>query len=360
LYYSLWYLYYDVLYGILNNCEVLNKTVSLLNEIPEITDKINATDINLINGRIEFKNVTFSYKTNKDSVNDNTSVNDSLENGSSKNKKSDLDDNDNQNNTNDDETEKDSPPVEVINKDSAIADVSFAVEAGQCLALVGPSGSGKSTIAKLIMRMYNVDEGEILIDHQAISDVTLKSLRSSIGVVPQEVELFSDKVGDNIRYGRPEASDDEVQEAALKAEIHEKIITMDEKYQTKVGNRGLKLSGGERQRVGIGRVFLKNPKIVILDEATSALDTITERKIQSSLEKTYKGKTSVIIAHRLSTICNADQIIVMDKGKIVEKGGHEELIKLGGMYQQMWNQQTESRLQQEKNQSGIGQISVTS
>jgi ABC-type multidrug transport system fused ATPase/permease subunit len=172
----------------------------------------------------------------------------------------------------------------------------------------------------------------------------MKSLRRSIGIVPQEVELFNDTVIDNLRYGCPHATEEHVKEAASKAEIHAKIMKMENKYESKVGNKGMKLSGGERQRIGIARIFLKDPKIVILDEATSALDTITEKKIQDSLEIANKGRTSLVIAHRLSTICNSDQIMVLDQGQVVEKGSHDELLELDGMYAAMWNQQNEEKV----------------
>jgi len=218
--------------------------------------------------------------------------------------------------------------------------VSFTVEPGQRIALVGHSGSGKSTIGRLLFRFYDVNAGAIRIDGQDIRDITQSSLHQQIGVVPQDTVLFNDTVYYNIAYGRAGASRDEVIEAAKAAKIHDFISSLPEGYDTTVGERGLKLSGGEKQRVGIARTLLKNPPILILDEATSALDTQTERDIQESLVKMGQGRSVITIAHRLSTIADADQIIVMEAGQIIEQGGHDELLARGGRYAQMWARQS--------------------
>ena len=197
---------------------------------------------------------------------------------------------------------------------------------------MGPSGGGKTTICQLIPRFYDVTAGAIRVDGQDIRDVTQNSLRRQIGIVQQDVFLFADTVMENIRYGRPEATDEEVIRAAMLAEIHEDILNMPDGYQTYVGERGVMLSGGQKQRVSIARVFLKDPAIVILDEATSALDSVTEAKIQASFDRLCEGRTSIVIAHRLSTIRNADRIAVVDREQILEQGSHQELIDLGGEY----------------------------
>lgn len=217
--------------------------------------------------------------------------------------------------------------------------ISFTVEPGQKIALVGPSGSGKSTIIRLLLRFYDLSSGCIKIDGVDISKVTQKSLRETLGVVPQDTVLFNDDIMSNIRYGRVGASDDEVMEAAKSADIHHRIIAMPDGYSTKVGERGLKLSGGEKQRVAIARTLLKSPNIVLLDEATSALDTTTERNIQASLSRVCAGRTSIVVAHRLSTVVNCDCIMVLKEGEIIERGSHEELLEYGGMYYELWNEQ---------------------
>jgi ATP-binding cassette subfamily B protein len=214
--------------------------------------------------------------------------------------------------------------------------VSLAVAAGQKVALVGPSGSGKSTIGRLLFRFYEVSGGAIRIDGQDLRDVTQASLHAAIGVVPQDTVLFNDTIGYNIAYGRAEASEADIIAAAKAAKIHDFIISLPEGYQTQVGERGLKLSGGEKQRVGIARPLLKNPPILLLDEATSALDTQTERDIQESLDAMGRGRTVITIAHRLSTIADADRIVVLEKGEIVEQGSHEALLARPGRYAAMW------------------------
>src|SRR4030081_4051000 len=200
--------------------------------------------------------------------------------------------------------------------------ISFAVPAGHRVAVVGPSGAGKSTISRLLFRFYEVTRGRILVDGQDIRDVTQKSLRSAIGMVPQDTVLFNDTIRYNIRYGRWEASDEEVEEAARLAQIDGFIRLSPKGYETEVGERGLKLSGGEKQRVAIARTTLQGPPILLLDEATSALDSHTEQEIQDALEKVSRNRTSLVIAHRLSTIVGADEIIVLDQGRIAERGTH--------------------------------------
>ncbi|XP_034033300.1 ATP-binding cassette, sub-family B (MDR/TAP), member 6a [Thalassophryne amazonica] len=224
-----------------------------------------------------------------------------------------------------------------------LRDICFTVDPGQTVALVGPSGSGKSTIIRLLFRFYDVQGGCIRIDGQDISKVKQSSLRAHIGVVPQDTVLFNDNIRDNIRYGRISASDQEVEEAAIAADIHDKIMTFPEGYDTQVGERGLKLSGGEKQRVAIARTILKAPQIILLDEATSALDTQTERNIQTSLAKVCANRTTIVVAHRLSTIIGADQILVISEGRIAERGGHDELLLKGGLYTDMWMQQQQAQ-----------------
>ncbi len=223
-----------------------------------------------------------------------------------------------------------------------LGDVDFAVPPGATLAVVGPSGAGKSTIARLLFRFYDVDDGAIEIDGQDIREVTQDSLRRAIGVVPQDTVLFNDTIYYNIAYGRPGAGRAEIEAAARRAHIHDFIAGLPDGYETVVGERGLKLSGGEKQRVAIARVVLKAPKILIFDEATSALDTKTEREIQASLAEVAADHTTLVIAHRLSTVVDADQILVLDGGRIVERGHHRELLARGGVYAAMWARQQEA------------------
>ena len=226
--------------------------------------------------------------------------------------------------------------------------LSFDVPAGRTVAIVGPSGAGKSTISRLLFRFYDVNGGRVLIDGQDVRDVTQKSLRAAIGMVPQDTVLFNDTIRYNVRYGRWDATDAEVEEAARLAQIDTFIRRMPKGYETEVGERGLKLSGGEKQRVAIARTILKGPPVLVLDEATSALDSYTEMEIQAALERISENRTTLVIAHRLSTVVNADEIIVLDKGVIVERGNHEELLALGGVYAGMWNRQREADEAREK------------
>uniref|UniRef100_A0A8C2ELA9 ATP-binding cassette sub-family B member 6 n=1 Tax=Cyprinus carpio TaxID=7962 RepID=A0A8C2ELA9_CYPCA len=256
-----------------------------------VKDDVNAGNLNYTQGKVEFENVFFSYTQGKE----------------------------------------------------ILKDVSFTVLPGQTVALVGQSGSGKSTIIRLIFRFYDVQGGCIKIDGQDISKVKQSSLRAHIGVVPQDTVLFNDNIRDNIRYGRVTATDQEVEEAAIAADIHDKIITFPDNYDTQVGERGLKLSGGEKQRVAIARTILKAPQIILLDEATSALDTQTERNIQASLAKVCTNRTTIVVAHRLSTVIGADVILVLRDGQIVERGRHEELLEKGGLYSDMWLKQQQAQ-----------------
>ena len=219
----------------------------------------------------------------------------------------------------------------------ALTGVSLEAKPGQMIAFVGPSGAGKSTIANLLPRFYDVTEGAIRIDGLDIRDVTMESLRSQIGLVPQETMLFSTTVRENIRYGRLDASDDEITEAAKAANAHEFIMALPQGYDTKIGERGLNLSGGQRQRMAIARAILKNPQILILDEATSALDTESEKLVQAALDRLMVGRTSFVIAHRLSTIFDADQIFVIENGQVREHGTHRELLALGGLYSTLYH-----------------------
>jgi ATP-binding cassette, subfamily B, heavy metal transporter len=220
--------------------------------------------------------------------------------------------------------------------------ISFEVPAGRTVAIVGPSGAGKSTISRLLFRFYEVSGGRITIDGQDIREVTQASLRDAIGMVPQDTVLFNDTVRYNIRYGRWDASDAEVEAAAAHAQIDGFIRAAPKGYDTEVGERGLKLSGGEKQRVAIARTILKGPPILLLDEATSALDSHTEKDIQDALDRISRNRTTLVIAHRLSTIIDADEILVLDRGIIVERGTHQWLLASGGLYASMWNRQREA------------------
>lgn len=265
-------------------------------EIMTTPDEIDEGEVVIedIKGDVAFENVTFSY-------------------------------------VNDDTTDK-----------AVISDLSLSLRAGNTVALVGPSGGGKSTICNLIPRFYNAQSGRITIDGIDVKDITLDSLRRNIGMVSQSVFLFDGTVRDNIAYGKPDASDEEIVEAARKANIHDFILTLDNGYDTEVGERGVKLSGGQRQRISIARVFLKNPKLLILDEATSALDNVTEMQIQEALEELSEGRTVIVVAHRLSTVKNADEIVVIDQTGIVERGSHEELIARDGEYKKLYSYQFRS------------------
>ncbi|XP_077581236.1 ATP-binding cassette sub-family B member 6 [Stigmatopora nigra] len=265
----------------------MESMIKLFEEDMEVKDAPNAVNFDYKVGKVQFENVYFSYTDGKE----------------------------------------------------VLKDVSFTVLPGQTLALVGQSGSGKSTIIRLLFRFYDVQGGRIRIDGQDISTVTQRSLRAHIGVVPQDTVLFNDTILENIRYGRVSASDRQVEEAAMAADIHDKIAAFPEGYDTQVGERGLKLSGGEKQRVAIARTILKAPQIILLDEATSALDTQTERNIQASLANICANRTTVVVAHRLSTIVGADQILVISDGRIAERGRHEELLQKGGLYADTWAKQ---------------------
>ncbi len=274
----------------------IEEMFTLLQQKPEIEDKPNAKQLKISGPILKFKNVSFSYDDDR----------------------------------------------------KILKNVSFEVPAGKTIAVVGPSGAGKSTISRLIYRFYDVMDGCIYIDDQDIRNVTQKSLRAAIGMVPQDTVLFNDSIGYNIAYGRPDASQEEIEQAAKMAQISDFIASLPNGYDTPVGERGLKLSGGEKQRVAIARTILKAPPILILDEATSALDTQTEREIQSALDAVSKGRTALVIAHRLSTVVNADEIIVLKNGEIAERGKHKTLLAQKGLYAQMWNRQLEANRAEEQ------------
>ena len=262
---------------------------NILGQTPEVTDRAGAADLVVRQGEVRFENVRFAYD----------------------------------------------PEREVLKG------LSFTIPAGRTVAVVGPSGAGKSTLSRLLFRFYQPTSGRITIDGQNIADVTQTSLRAAIGMVPQDTVLFNDAVGYNIRYGRWDATEDEVREAARLAQIDSFIAMVPGGYDAQVGERGLKLSGGEKQRVAIARTILKGPPILVLDEATSALDTFTERQIQSALHRVSQGRSTLVIAHRLSTVVDADEILVLSKGVIAERGTHDVLLALGGIYAGMWNRQRE-------------------
>ena len=220
-----------------------------------------------------------------------------------------------------------------------IKNLNLSIEAGKTLALVGPSGGGKSTLCNLIPRFYPVGEGRITLDGHDLRDITLTSLRRSIGIVSQNVFLFDGTVRENIAYGSPDATEEQIISAARRANIHDYVSTLPKGYDTEVGERGVKLSGGQKQRIAIARVFLKNPKLLILDEATSALDNVTEMQIQAALEELSRGRTVIVVAHRLSTVKSADEIVVLDTGGVVERGTHEELMERDGEYKRLYSYQ---------------------
>jgi ABC-type transport system involved in Fe-S cluster assembly fused permease/ATPase subunit len=281
----------------------MEKMFSLLAENEEIKDIPGATELILRDPAVCFEHVNFSYEPNR----------------------------------------------------QILFDVSFDIPAARNIAVVGHSGSGKSTLARLLFRFYDVTSGRILISGQNISEVTQTSLRAAIGIVPQDSVLFNDSIYYNIAYGRPDATREEVLEAAMSAHIHDFIESLPDKYETMVGERGLKLSGGEKQRVAIARAILKKPAILIFDEATSALDSKSEKLIQAELKRVASNRTTLTIAHRLSTIVDADQILVMDKGRIIERGTHRELLVVNGTYAHMW----ELQQQEEQTQAKLTHHSLT-
>ena len=261
---------------------------------PEIEDKPDAIILKNVKGNISIKNVSFSYAPAKE--------------------------------------DEEAPAV--------LNNINVEIPAGSCFAVVGPSGGGKTTLCHLIPRFYEVSSGAIMIDDVDVRDVTQHSLRQSIGIVQQDVFMFAGTIRENIAYGKPDATMDEIIDAAKRAEIHNEIMEMPNGYDSYIGERGVMLSGGQKQRIGIARVFLKNPPILILDEATSALDSMTEIRIQSAFDELAKGRTSIIIAHRLSTIRNADMIVVIDDNRVQEIGNHSELMKKGGQYAHLVEAQT--------------------
>ena len=270
-----------------NGVTGFSRFIEVMDEVPEKENE-GAKDIGRVVGEIEFKDVSFKYESAEGEVLDH---------------------------------------------------ISFTVPAGQRLALVGHSGGGKTTVCHLIPNFYRVDEGEILIDGVNINDITFSSLRRNIGIVQQDVFLFGGTIRDNILYGRLDATEAEMIEASKRANIHDYIMTLPNGYDTDIGERGVKLSGGQKQRISIARVFLKNPAILILDEATSALDNTTEILIQQALDELCSGRTTIVVAHRLSTIKNADEIAVIDKGRLIEKGTHEALMEKGGIYKALYSLQ---------------------
>ena len=261
--------------------------IEVVDSHPEIVDKQNATALCNVQGQITFKDVSFQYTQTSE----------------------------------------------------VLSQVNISIEAGKKIALVGPSGGGKTTLCSLLPRFYDVVSGAVCIDGIDVRDVTLQSLRNAIGIVQQDVYIFAGSVRDNIAYGKPNATQEEIVEAAQNANIHEFIMSLEDGYNSYVGERGTRLSGGQKQRLAIARVFLKNPKILILDEATSALDNESERYIQSSLEKLSKDRTTIIVAHRLTTIRNADEIIVINNNGIQERGNHEDLLSQNGLYAKYYNMQ---------------------
>ncbi len=265
----------------------LTRFNDLMQVTPDITEKADAKNLAVSEGRIDIEHVSFRYDLGRE----------------------------------------------------VLDDITLHVKGGESVAIVGQSGGGKTTLCSLIPRFYEVESGSIRIDGTDIRDVTKDSLRRSIGIVQQDVFIFADTIRENIRYGRPDATDREIEEAARRAEIQDDILAMPDGFDTYVGERGVRLSGGQKQRISIARIFLKNPKILILDEATSALDTITEQKIQKSFDALSEGRTSLIIAHRLATVQDADRIVLIDGGRIAEEGTHQQLLARGGEYAKLYNTQ---------------------
>jgi ATP-binding cassette subfamily B protein len=274
----------------------IERMMDVLAVAPEVADRPGAVDLKVSGGAVRFENVKFCYE-----------------------------------------------PARVI-----LDGLSFEVPAGKMVAIVGPSGAGKSTVSRILLRFYDVAGGRVTIDGQDIRDVTQQSLRAAMGVVPQDTVLFNDTILYNIRYGRPDATAEEVQQAARMAQIDGFIRALPDGYRTMVGERGLKLSGGEKQRVAIARTILKAPPILILDEATSALDSHTEKEIQDALDEVARERTTLVIAHRLSTIIGADRILVLDGGRLVEQGTHAELLAAGGLYASLWNRQRQAEKAREQ------------
>ena len=257
-----------------------SRFIEIMNTQPTVTDRLDAAELESVNGEVEYKNVSFAYT--------------------------------------------EGVPV--------LDNINLHIKPGQTLAVVGPSGGGKTTLCQLLPRFYDVTSGSIEIDGRDIRDFTQQSLRRHVGIIQQDVFMFAGTIRDNIRYGKPDASDEEIVEAAVRAEIHKEIMEMPNGYDSYIGERGVMLSGGQKQRLSIARVFLKNPRILVLDEATSALDTVTEQRIQQSLDELSRGRTSIVIAHRLSTVRNADMIAVVENEHIVELGSHQELMEKDGIY----------------------------
>ena len=300
----------------------------------DIQNKPNALTLepNMVRGEVAFKHVTFTYKR------DEPSFMKGLVKEEAASKRPGAS-----------ELVVPTAKVEEVEEPRiTLNDVSFDIQPGQLAALVGPSGAGKTTMTYMVPRLYDVDSGSVEIDGHNVKDVTLESLGNVVGVVTQETYLFHASVRENLLYARADATDEEMIAAAKAAAIHDRIMELDDGYDTIVGERGYKLSGGEKQRIAIARVVLKNPRILILDEATSALDTHSERLIQAALEPLMKGRTTLAIAHRLSTILSADIILVVDKGEIVERGTHQELLERNGLYAQLYNEQFSKRAQQEE------------
>ena len=265
----------------------LEKLHGLLKMQPEVADKVDAMELTDPEGRVEFRDVSFTHDA----------------------------------------------------RTVGVQDISFTVEPGRKVAFVGTSGAGKSTLLKLLFRFYDVDDGKVLVDSHDVRGLTQTSLRKALGLVPQDVVLFNDTIRANIAYARPEASDEDLRDAARRAQLLSFIEALPDGWDTRVGERGLKLSGGEKQRVGIARVILADPAVLVLDEATSALDSATEAAVQEALDEAARGRTTLMVAHRLSTVQNADEIIVLEAGRIIERGTHASLLQRDGAYAQMWARQ---------------------
>jgi ATP-binding cassette subfamily B protein len=279
--------------------------MAILDQQPDIQDAPNAPDLRVKQAEVQFDRVDFSYQRGR----------------------------------------------------RVLAGISFRIAPGSTVAVVGGSGSGKSTLARLLLRLYDVEAGTVCVDRQDVRDVTQHSLRRAIGLVPQDTALFNDTIAYNIGYGGDNPGLPEVIEAAKAAHIHNYIMSLPEKYDTVVGERGVKLSGGEKQRIAIARVILRNPRILIFDEATSALDARAERAIQGELDRLAVSRTTLVIAHRMSTIINASEILVLEQGRIVERGNHSQLLALRGIYAQMWSlQQQEQQLRQIEGEMVVRQV----
>ena len=312
------------------------RVFELLDLPHDITEKNDADELKDVKGELAFDHVTFRYTVDEDKLLSEVKRYGSMDNVTAVLSLGDKGTGDHGNGS---KLAAESEAHSSQAREVALEDISFRAKPGQLIALVGPSGAGKTTLTYLIPRLYDPTSGVIRIDGHDLKDVRLDSLSSAIGMVTQETYMFHDTIRTNLIYARMEAAQDEIESAARAANIHQFIMDLPDRYDTIVGERGYRLSGGEKQRIALARVILKDPRILVLDEATSSLDSESESLIQDALKRVMAGRTSIVIAHRLSTILAADMILVMDRGQIVERGTHEELLATGGLYSQLYETQ---------------------